>query len=115
MKKFLARLLFAGIFSLGVSKSFGARASDAEASRPALWSVSDADTNVYLFGTIHVLKLGCTWRGSVVDDALRSRRLADRIKTPGVIFADVGAGHLVGPDSLQSMLASNENRVSRLQ
>lgn len=35
--------------------------------RPALWEVSDEDTTVYLFGTIHVLKPGVSW----FDDAVR--------------------------------------------
>lgn len=29
--------------------------------RPALWKVSDADTTVYLFGTIHLLPKGIEW------------------------------------------------------
>lgn len=29
--------------------------------RPALWKVSDADTTVYLFGTIHLLPAGIEW------------------------------------------------------
>lgn len=33
-------------------------ASDAD---PAIWVVKDADTTVYLFGTVHVLKPGLTW------------------------------------------------------
>lgn len=40
-------------------------ANDAD---PALWVVRDADTTVYLFGTIHVLKPGLTW----FDEAVRS-------------------------------------------
>ena len=35
---------------------------------PALWVVRDADTTVYLFGTIHVLKPGLTW----FDEAVRA-------------------------------------------
>ena len=34
---------------------------------PALWAVSDGDTTIYLFGTIHVLKPGLGW----FDDAVR--------------------------------------------
>ena len=37
-------------------------------SDPALWVVRDADTTVYLFGTIHVLKPGLTW----FDEAVRA-------------------------------------------
>jgi len=28
---------------------------------PALWQVKDADTTIYLFGTVHVLKPGIDW------------------------------------------------------
>jgi uncharacterized protein YbaP (TraB family) len=41
-------------------------ASAAEA-RPALWQVSDADTTVYLFGTIHVLPGSVGWRTPAID------------------------------------------------
>ncbi|WP_375429063.1 TraB/GumN family protein [uncultured Sphingomonas sp.] len=41
------------------------RAKDAD---PALWVVKDADTTVYLFGTVHVLKPGLTW----FDEAVRA-------------------------------------------
>jgi uncharacterized protein YbaP (TraB family) len=33
-----------------------------EGARPALWKVSDADTTLYLFGTIHVLPQGYEWQ-----------------------------------------------------
>ena len=42
-----------------------APAADAD---PALWVVRDADTTIYLFGTIHVLKPGLTW----FDEAVRA-------------------------------------------
>ncbi|WP_423601742.1 TraB/GumN family protein [Sphingomonas sp. MS122] len=45
----LAALLLSGCSILG---------SDAD---PALWVVKDADTTVYLFGTVHVLKPGTRW------------------------------------------------------
>lgn len=41
-------------------------ANDAD---PALWVVKDADTTVYLFGTIHVLKPGLTWFDEAVKAA----------------------------------------------
>ena len=43
-----------------------AAASDAD---PALWVVKDADTTIYLFGTIHVLKPGMTWFDEGVKSA----------------------------------------------
>jgi uncharacterized protein YbaP (TraB family) len=41
---------------------------DSNDADPALWMVKDADTTVFLFGTIHVLKPGLTW----FDEAVRA-------------------------------------------
>jgi uncharacterized protein YbaP (TraB family) len=37
---------------------------------PALWKTGDADTTVYLFGTVHVLPPELAWRTPLVDNAL---------------------------------------------
>lgn len=37
---------------------------------PALWTVSDADTTVYLFGTIHLLPEKVNWRTTAFDAAV---------------------------------------------
>lgn len=37
---------------------------------PALWLVRDADTTIYLFGTVHMLKPGLNWLNGPVKDAL---------------------------------------------
>jgi hypothetical protein len=42
----------------------------AAAPRPAMWKVSDADTTLYLFGTIHLLPEGRTWRTAAFEQAL---------------------------------------------
>ncbi|CAN5350893.1 TraB/GumN family protein [soil metagenome] len=39
---------------------------------PALWVVKDADTTIYLFGTIHILKPGLTWFDEAVKTAFDS-------------------------------------------
>ncbi|MDB5422065.1 MAG: TraB/GumN family protein, partial [Brevundimonas sp.] len=36
---------------------------------PALWVVKDADSTLYLFGTVHVLKPTTAWGSAKVDDA----------------------------------------------
>ncbi|MBX9815601.1 MAG: polysaccharide biosynthesis protein GumN [Proteobacteria bacterium SG_bin5] len=36
---------------------------------PALWVVKDADTTIYLFGTVHVLKPGLSWFDEAVKKA----------------------------------------------
>jgi uncharacterized protein YbaP (TraB family) len=41
--------------------------------------------------------------------------LADRMQKPGTVFVAVGAGHLVGADSVQKMLAAKGLKVTRVQ
>jgi uncharacterized protein YbaP (TraB family) len=55
--------------ALGVGLLCGAGAASAD---PAMWVVKDADSTVYLLGTIHVLKPGVTWRSEKLDAALKS-------------------------------------------
>lgn len=40
--------------------------------RPALWRVHDADTTIYVFGSLHVMKPGTAW----LDDDLREKLLS---------------------------------------
>ena len=40
------------------------------ASKPALWKLADADTTIYLFGTIHVLPKNFKWRTRTFDTAV---------------------------------------------
>jgi uncharacterized protein YbaP (TraB family) len=49
-----------------------APAKTREAARPALWQVSDADTTIYLFGTIHLLPENFQWRTAKFDQAVAS-------------------------------------------
>lgn len=48
----------------------------AEGAGPALWVVSDADSTIYLFGTVHVLRPTTAWGSARVDAAFDS---ADQI------------------------------------
>lgn len=43
--------------------------AEAKAARPALWKVADADTSIYLFGTVHLLPSGYQWRTATFDQA----------------------------------------------
>ena len=38
--------------------------------RPALWALKDADTTIYLFGTVHLLPNDTDWRYPTLDQAL---------------------------------------------
>lgn len=49
-----------------------APAGTAKAAHPALWQVSDADTTIYLFGTIHLLPDNYQWRTTKFDQAVAS-------------------------------------------
>ena len=55
-----------------VTAAYAAPASIAQtaAAHPALWAVSDEDTTVYLFGTIHLLPDNYSWRTPVIDQAI---------------------------------------------
>ncbi|HET7268038.1 MAG TPA: TraB/GumN family protein, partial [Oleiagrimonas sp.] len=69
MRAFLAgacmrRLVAAAVLCLAVA------APALAASNPALWKVRDADTTVYLFGTIHAMKEGVQWHFPALDKAL---------------------------------------------
>ena len=66
MKKLLHRL-FAPLAAL---LAFSPAGAATPAARPALWAVSDADTTIYLFGTIHLLPDNYSWRTQKIDQAV---------------------------------------------
>ncbi|WP_428150934.1 TraB/GumN family protein [Brevundimonas sp.] len=50
---------------------------------PALWSVSDADSTIYLFGTVHVLRPDTPWGSAKVDAAFdASQNVVFEISNP---------------------------------
>lgn len=48
------------------------RTAAAATAKPAMWKLADADTTIYLFGTIHALPEGRQWRTAAFDRALGS-------------------------------------------
>ena len=69
VKSFLRRITAAlGLSLLAIGVPAAAKAP--AAARPALWQVSDADTTVYLFGTIHLLPKDYRWRTGRFDQAV---------------------------------------------
>jgi uncharacterized protein len=54
--------------------SIAATPAVGQTARPALWKVSDPDTTIYLFGTIHLLPPGLNWQSQAVDSAIASSR-----------------------------------------
>lgn len=60
-----------------------ARAPQPPESRPALWKVAEADTTIYLFGTIHALPPNVPWyRGQVAVAFEGSKELVTEITEP---------------------------------
>lgn len=56
---------------LAVLAAAAPSAAEARAAKPAMWQVSDHDTKIYLFGTVHLLPPGTQWRTSKFDKAAR--------------------------------------------
>ena len=74
MKKFLIAAA-AGALALVTAcatakENTAASPSAAVAAQPALWVVRDADSTIYLYGTIHLRKAGSAWGGPVAERAL---------------------------------------------
>jgi uncharacterized protein YbaP (TraB family) len=58
---------FAALLALGATS---AEAKAPHPAHPALWEVSDPDTTIYLFGTIHLLPEHYRWRTEKFDQAV---------------------------------------------
>ena len=65
--KFIKRGL--GLLGLAAIATSGTAAS-ARSTGPALWEVSDKDTKIYLFGTIHLLPQNSNWRTPKFEKAV---------------------------------------------
>ena len=74
---------FAGLvalFTALLSPQASAQQPAEQAIRPALWKVADADTTIYLFGTVHALPPGIPWyRGEVAVAFEESKELVTEI------------------------------------
>ena len=71
----LKSLLRRVIAALGIPLLLGsvpAEARTPKIAHPALWEVTDPDTTIYLFGTIHLLPDDLQWRTPKLDDAMAS-------------------------------------------
>ncbi|QYU70522.1 TraB/GumN family protein [Leptolyngbya sp. 15MV] len=63
----MALLLASGCATVAPAPEASAAATS---TGPALWKVADADTTIYLFGTVHVLPDGIDWFGPRIAQAL---------------------------------------------
>jgi len=97
-----------------------ARPDASPAARPALWKLADADTTIYLFGTIHALPPGYKWRDATLDAAFAS---ADALVVEAVLDRDpaktsallVGLGRTAGlPPLAERVPAGKREALSTL-
>src|SRR5689334_22437436 len=65
-----AKRLIAPLIALIAAGSAQPALARATAAHPALWAVADADTTIYLFGTIHLLPTDYKWRSEKLDQAM---------------------------------------------
>jgi uncharacterized protein YbaP (TraB family) len=90
---------FGALLALG-STSAQARAS--QVARPALWEVSDADTKIYLFGTIHLLPQDLNWRTPAFDSAVGAAQqlvvetIVDQQHPQSIVAAEASLGFKQG-------------------
>ena len=68
MTKLFQRIVAPVAALLSIGSAAQARAP--QTARPALWQVSDDDTKIYLFGTIHLLPSDLKWRTPRLDQAV---------------------------------------------
>ena len=71
----LKTLLMRGLAALGLvalaSCATVPQSASAAGPKPALWQVSDQDTTIYLFGTIHLLPPNSSWHTPTFDAAVQ--------------------------------------------
>lgn len=61
-----------GLAAIGLMTAGSAAPARAPAApKPALWKVTDRDTTIYLFGTIHLLPQNFPWRSAALEQASR--------------------------------------------
>ena len=70
MRKFLTRTAAALVASAAAFTPLVAKTP--APAKPAMWVLSDVDTTIYLFGTIHLLPKGTQWRTPTFDKAATS-------------------------------------------
>ena len=68
----LHRSVLAAVLGLGLASGSLSSKAQALPAGPALWIVRDADSTIYLFGTIHFLRPDADWRTDRVERALNA-------------------------------------------
>jgi uncharacterized protein len=89
--------------------------AEAKASRgagePALWTLSDEDTTLYIFGTVHLLRPELDWRSDEMNAALAE---ADTIVFEADVTSQAAASEMMKFISTQGMLEGGQQLSSLL-
>ncbi|MEH6744708.1 TraB/GumN family protein [Hyphomonas sp.] len=89
--------------------------AEAEASRgagePALWTLSDEDTTLYIFGTVHLLRPDLDWRSDEMDSAFAE---ADTIVFEADVTSQAAASEMMKFISNEGMLEGGQQLSSLL-
>ena len=70
MLKSVFRRIASALGLAGLLIATPSAAKTPQVAHPALWEVSDADTTIYLFGTIHLLPANYQWRTAKFNEAV---------------------------------------------
>ena len=85
-----------------------------ETTGPALWKVADADTTIYMFGTVHILPKDKQWMTPVVQQALTGSQsmvteiLSSEMADPAMQQAMMSRGMLPAGQTLRSLLNAEQ-------
>jgi uncharacterized protein YbaP (TraB family) len=97
----------------------GAPAAAQTIAKPALWKLSDPDTTIYLFGTIHALPAGVVWLTGPVEAAFKAsgqlvteipetdgKEMQSAVMSNAVLPADQNLRLLLSPEDKAKLEAS---------
>jgi uncharacterized protein len=84
-------LLLAAFAGLAPAAAEPAQGRTEQGPRPAIWLIEDADTRIYLFGTVHVFPASLRWRSPALERVIAE---ADELvmETPDASSEDMSAG-----------------------
>jgi uncharacterized protein YbaP (TraB family) len=74
MRRWIASLTALALTACGPADEAGDPSAWPGAPKPALWKIADADTTIYLFGTIHLLPPALDWQTPAFSAALTEAR-----------------------------------------
>ena len=95
---------------------FGCLSSGAALADPALWRVSDSDSSIWLFGSVHILDPNVTWRTPAFNEVLSG---ADEVYFELVLNADgmaslgrltIERGFLPAGQTLSDILSPDQSK-----